>query len=130
MIDLDPILRAARDDTEWSDKHAASLLQAIASRFRGGVVDWDEGSEEWGRVVLDGKDVVALVCRRLPLGIAKAAHAHQMPVGQVTWIVVELMSEPKFRVGRLVLEQAFGRQLSDNVNYEQLSANDLWWATV
>jgi hypothetical protein len=40
------------------------------------------------------------------------------------------MSDEAFEVDQGLLEQIFGRSLSENVDYSKLSISDLWWATV
>ncbi len=92
-------------------------------------IDWECGNEQWGRII-DARGVQALVCARVPLGFAQEDLDPARMTERVFWMKVCSMDQPLFEVDRRLLEEVFGRPLSDNVDYSRLSVNDLWWATV
>ncbi len=93
-------------------------------------IEWEPGDEEWGRILDSRGNVCALVCARVPLGIASEHMDPERLTKRLSWITVSSMSEKLFEVDRTVLEQVFTRPMSTSLDYSRLSANDLWWATV
>jgi hypothetical protein len=130
MIDLDPILRRALSQVGWGERDTMNALKAIAAACAGSRVDWEEGSEEWGRVLSETDEVVALVWTRIPLGFAISSLA-KCPIGDLPIVLrVDDLADENFRISRDLIEQVLARPVSDNLDYEKLSAQDLWWATV
>lgn len=112
----------------WGHEDVQQALELLAgSEFR---VDWEPGDEQWGRVIDSGGSVRALVCARVPIGIAHEDVDEARLSKRVSWTLVTSMREKLFGVDRGLLEQVFGRHLSDNIDYSRLSADELWWATV
>jgi hypothetical protein len=132
MTDLRSILTKAIAARQlWQSSQVLSALHTLATLIPGGRVDWEQGGEDWGRVIGRDGSVAALICARLPLGFISASEVDPASLPrQLTWIQVASMSEAAFSVDKQMLEHAFGRELSDNVDYNSLSAQDLWWATV
>ena len=129
MMDLTDDFRAAYEKrASWSHELALQVLQRIAQGCDG-TVDWEQGDEEWGRV-LDGDVVVALVRARWPLVLV----LESIDVGQQSSDTVVItytdIEAPDFRIDPSWLCSAIERTLTENVNYESISISDLWWATV
>ena len=97
-----------------------------------GRIDWEEGDEEWARIIASDGHVVALICVRVPLGIvADSLNRHEPALPDcLPWIPVNSFSEPDYAVARALIETVFERPVSGNVNWNRLSIEDLWWATV
>lgn len=128
MTDLtSSFLSAAREGQRPTVTGILSVLTGLA-REVGGAVDWEPGDEEWGRVLLGG-DVVALVCARVPLVLVRlTTPAHSLLGFEV--VVVNDFASQEYRVDRGLLESIFGRPLSPHVDWEGMSIDELWWATV
>jgi hypothetical protein len=130
MIDFDPILQQMLR-TGWSNGEAKELLKAIVGMTPGSRVDWEEGDEEWGRVLSREDKVLALVSAKFPLSFVTTTVSGQMLFpASVTVLSVKDMAEPQLRATRELMEQVFERPLSDNLDYGNLSAEDIWWTTV
>jgi hypothetical protein len=132
MIDLRAILaKAIAAKQIWHSSMVLAVLHTVESFIPDAWVDWEQGDEEWGRIIMPDGKVAVLVCARLPLGFisAPAVDPAALPT-ELTWVQVASMSDAAFIVDQRALEDAFGRQLSDNIDYTALSAQDLWWATV
>lgn len=114
----------------WTYERVAQTLQALAIHYPGSRVDWEPGDEEWGRVVDPEGEVVGLVCARVPLGIVRNDLPQSELPHLVEWLRFKSMHDASYRVSPEILERVFGRQPSRNIDYEELSLNDLWWATV
>ena len=129
-----PLTQAQQRSATWSSDRMCGLLAAISSCVRGSYVDWDKGvPERWGRVVL-GHEEVAYVCARFPLAILTASAASlvekRLQMEGVVIVQVVHMNAPELSVDKAQLESLFGGPLSDNIDYENLRASDLYFATV
>jgi hypothetical protein len=132
MTDLEAIWsKAIAARQHWQPTTVHDVLRKVASLVHAARVDWEQGDEEWGRVIAGDGHVAALVCARLPFGFIAASEVDPavLPT-ELTWVQVASMSDPAFCMDKRTLEETFGRELSDNVDYNALSAQDLWWATV
>ncbi len=130
-IDLTHVLvRASENAERWTATLVLSTLGSVREAIQGSEVDWEEGDEQWARLLVE-QDVVALVSARVPLVLAAdlAVSSASFP-DFVVWCRTGDMSAMNYRVEKTVLEEIFERELTDNVDYEHLSIHDLWWATV
>jgi len=132
MTDLTAILAKAITAKQfWHSSKVLAVLHTVESLIPNARVDWEQGDEESGRIIMPDGRVAALVCARLPFGFISAPEVDPAALPtELTWVQVASMSDAAFMVDQRALEYAFGRQLSDNVDYTALSAQDLWWATV
>lgn len=127
MTDLTSAFQsAARGGRRPSRVEITSALHGLSMAV-GGTVDWEVG-EEWGRV-LRGDCVIAFVCTRVPLALAKRSVPTHALLG-FDVVVVDSFDDQEYRVDRQVLEKLFGRPLSRNIDWDGLSIEELWWATV
>lgn len=126
-IKLDDVFRAAMAlPGTWTLEDVQSVLETLANTtFQ---IDWEPGDEQWGRILGTNK-AQALVCARIPLGIALNDFDVTGVKRAMSWLTVQSMSDEAFEVDQGLLEQIFGRSLSENVDYSKLSISDLWWAT-
>ncbi|XXY17783.1 hypothetical protein WME88_57110 [Sorangium sp. So ce216] len=129
--DLSDVFRHSRAaSATWTHEKVQDVLQALAAHSPGSWVDWEPFDEEWGRVLDADNKVLGLVCARVPIGAAR----DDVPLAElpslVTWIQFMYMHDHRYRVYPELLEEVFGRKISRNVDCEDLSMNDLWWATV
>jgi len=124
---------AASKSSEWSLEMARGVLSSIAKSVPGASVDWEQGDEAWGRVVA-GREVVAFVHGTWPIVITspflEKSVRQVSTIGAAAVVVASSFSERAFCVDKAVLERLCSRPLSENVDYRELSINDLWWATV
>ena len=131
MIDLTPEFRIAFGRRgQWSTSLAQDSLDAIARCARG-VVDWEPGDEEWGRVLVD-QEVAALVHSRWPLALVVAPMVPQPPAlgPEIILMSIGSIESQDYRIDRAWLQSAVGRKLTENVDYEHIAVGELWWATV
>lgn len=134
MKDLTPTLRRAVYRTDiWSTDIASHVLSSLATAIPGSTVDWEQGDEQWGRVVRSG-DVVGYVHAAWPLVIILSALeecVNQLSLAlQCEVIVTADFADKVFCVEKTFLECMCARAVSDNIDYRRLSINDLWWATI
>jgi hypothetical protein len=135
MMNLTPMFQqsAEQSATGWSLDAAGRVLEQLRDCLDNSIIDWEKGDEEWGRII-QNQQVVALVCARLPFVIvlAKMKQAVEKALlgSSLSLVSVEDMSAKLFSVDKHILEFLFSKQLSDNIDYEHASIDDLWWATV
>ena len=96
-------------------------------------IDWEEGDEGWGRIII-GKDAAVIVNAIYPIVIAvelcagaakDATHGFDVAFASVSSFDNRCLSANKEK-----LEMLLSRRLSDTLDYKNISTNDLWWATV
>lgn len=117
----------------WTSQTVRKAIQIIVASGVGLQDDWEEGDEEWGRVLQDN-NVVAIVCARLPLVFLHSSLAQLTPSLTedcvVSVVVVRDFDDVTYAVSKSLLERLFERSVSENVSCDAMSINDLWWATV
>ncbi|MGO9464937.1 MAG: hypothetical protein ACLQIB_10555 [Isosphaeraceae bacterium] len=117
----------------WTRERVRHTLSALAELYPDGTVDWEEGDEDWGRVVSRGA-ATAYVSARCPVAFVEAddetaAQRVLTQLGLVA-IVIQDFDAPTVSVDSSVLSQLTSRPLTKNVSYNRASVNELWWATV
>jgi hypothetical protein len=123
--------KAAARASAWTHNDVSKTVAAVAKRHPGARVDWEPGDEEWARV-LDpgGHGLIALICARIPLGFIRGTAPWDESLEDVVWLSVSSTADVLYKVDPEVLDQTFGRTVSRNLNYDSVSADDIWWATV
>ncbi|WP_148087722.1 hypothetical protein [Gemmata obscuriglobus] len=127
------ITRAWSLRNSWTPTKMRNVLDLLLQHCPSSRVDWDEGDEEWARLLCHDR-LVALVCYRFPLIFILPDTCGlnlQHDLGKD--IVVDSLSsfdDVFFAVDRNLLETCFGRQLTNSIDYERMSIKDIWWATV
>ncbi|WP_437634842.1 hypothetical protein [Sorangium sp. So ce854] len=129
--DLSDIFRQSRAaSATWTHEKVQDVLRALAASSPGSSVDWEPFDEQWGRGLDAGDDVLGFVCARVPIGAARDDVPLSELPSDVAWIRFRSTNDHDYRIAPELLEEVFGREISRNVDYEDLSMNDLWWATV
>jgi len=130
---IECIEEAHRRKGQWDEQDVKDLLRVISCAINESQVDWDEGDELWARV-LEGDEVVAIVSAVMPLAILKEPYRNHVScqelAGSPQVYFVDNFEMPAFATSKEALEGLFERSLTDNVTYDSMSINDLWWATV
>jgi hypothetical protein len=122
---------ALRKKDYWGVAEARNLLAEFRTRIGDSQIDWEEDDENWARLVKNG-EVILLVNALIPLTFVLSSYCDALldVLGDCVAVPVESFSAESFSVSRQLMEQVVGREVSTNVNYDQLSIDDLWWATV
>lgn len=129
--DLSDIFQQSRPaSATWTHEKVQDVLQALAALSPGSWVDWEPFDEQWGRVLDADDDVLGFVCARVPIGAARDDVPLSDLPSDVAWIRFRSTNDHDYRIAPELLEEVFGREISRNVDYEDLSLGDLWWATV
>lgn len=134
MIDLTlKINNAKLLSCSWTHDKVRQALSTLAGYFPGDMVDWEEGDEEWGRVISRG-EATAYVSARLPLAFVRSDHetaAQQVSLRmEIITISVPDFDAPAVTVDLGAISDLSGRALTKNVSYDRASVNDIWWATI
>jgi hypothetical protein len=131
---LESLKNAQSGKSRWAIADVETLLKFLCKAIPNAQSDWERGDEMWARV-LSGEEVSAIISVEMPLVILKGKHRYladllqnDLELFQVA--VVEQFDEPALETSRDALEQIFNRSLSENLEYDSLSVDDLWWATV
>ncbi|MFN7812692.1 MAG: hypothetical protein ACK5SI_08550 [Planctomycetia bacterium] len=122
---------ALREKHVWTRGSVRGVLAALQNCIPETHVDWEEGEENWARLLRCG-NVVALCSALVPVIVvlSKYSDGVQHALSGCHLIMVDSFSDDAFKIERTILEQIVGREMSRNVNYDKLSMDDLWWATV
>lgn len=134
MIDITrKIIEAGLLAHGWTREKARSALSALAALYPEATVDWEEGDENWGRVISRGA-ATAYVSARCPLAFVQAddepAAERVSSQLDVVAIAVQDFDAPSFSVDPAALSELARRPLTENVRYDRASVNEIWWATV
>jgi hypothetical protein len=134
MTDITSRIVAAESlATGWGREKVRQALSALAELYPEGTVDWEEGDEDWGRVV-SGGGVIAFVSAIRPIAFVLAHDelAAQRALLQMSIVIVPArdFDDRSFIVDPSVLSELARRPLTKNVSYNRASVNDIWWATV
>jgi len=134
MIDITFEIGHARSlGHDWTSERVRHALSELAALYPGGTIDWEEGDENWGRVVCRG-ETTAYVSARCPLAFVQAddvAAVEQVSsrLGIIA-IAVRDFDAPTINVEPLALYDLAERPLTKNIPYDKASVNEIWWATV
>lgn len=122
---------ALRKKDRWDVAEVRNALAGCRQRIADTHIDWEEGDENWARLLKD-RQVILLLSALIPLAFVLSNHRDAVldVLRDCLVVPVESFSSERFNVSRKLIERIVGREISTNVNYDQLSINDLWWATV
>ena len=117
----------------WTNEKVRHSLLTLAELYPESMIDWEEGIEEWGRVVYCGKET-AYVSARCPFAFIQAEDDEMClrissRLGLIG-VVVRDFDEKSISVDHFVLSELTRRPLTKNVSYDRASVNEIWWATV
>ena len=121
---------AMANKDSWSESRLRHAFDHCKEMLLGSYIDWEEGDENWGSLLKKDK-VVLIASAIIPLAFVLSDYQDLAEVlGDCVVVPVASFSADTFSIDRKLLEQLVDREVSDNVNYDQLSIMDLWWATV
>ena len=129
MIDITPYLSSLK---AWKASEAVELVNRIKKSFPNTRVDWDEGAgENWISVISDGvKLAVININVRFAIVLSGSTLKEELRP-YVTYIEISTWHEPRLKVDESLVKMLSGRdKISQNVRLDQISADDLWWATI
>jgi hypothetical protein len=134
MKALFPLLADAKSKAaSWTVVEVKLWLTSLANAWPDWQLDWEEGDENWIRVLSDGR-VLGYVSAEMPIAFFQDAYAAKvvgLARGGLPIVhAAEDFDLPAFSTTRREMEDIFGRALSTSLDYGRLSVNDLWWATV
>jgi len=122
---------AAKNASTWTNADTHEMLQAVSAAHPGARVDWEPGDEEWARVLeSEGDGIIAFVCAKLPIGFISGDARPAGGKHPFVWILVPSTDAAVYSVNPEVLDQVFGRSVSRSLDYDKVSADEVWWATV
>ena len=109
------------------------MSDAIAESCPDLTIDWEPGDENWVRL-LSGAVVEAYLNVLVPLIIGKRRILEVCkqfsPPKYLEEIEIEDIDLPEFVVDPELLSSLSGGGVSGNLDYNRLSARDIWWVTV
>lgn len=133
--DVSPAIRRAVAAGPWDpDGTPREVLRSLVEHIGGSSADWDDGAGEgWGRVVVGG-EVAAYLCMLAPLAIVVAGTSRDVLAAlecrEISVVHVRDMASEELCVDRAAVTALAGRDVSDNVDYSCMSAEELVWATL
>lgn len=117
----------------WNPNSVRKVVAAFRSVLPAASVDWEEGDENWARLMIDG-EVVAIVNALVPIVVVLSKLRDKVQGlaenNKVALIVADSFSDHSFCVDKQLVEQVVARELSSNIDYRSLSIDDLWWTTI
>jgi hypothetical protein len=128
MIDItQKFVEAGSLDHEWTRENVRHALSTLAGLYPEATVDWEEGDEDWGRVISRGA-ATAYVSARRPLAFVQAddgtaAQRISSQLGIVA-IAVQDFDAPSLSVDPTALSGLTRRPLTKNVLYNRASVNE------
>lgn len=132
----DLLARVASGELAWPSPDAFNgYLSDLAIATPGGKVDWDDGAgEEWG-MIMEGRARVVLVLVRARVAFVRESSASGLAEifdrYAVVTEVVKAWDAQRYRADPEILARAFSPwPIEEDVDFESLSVNDIWWATV
>lgn len=117
----------------WTRERVHQALSLLVRLYPEGVVDWDEGDEQWGRIIARG-EARAYVSARCPLAFVwdESEEVVQGVSSRLGIIVMSVrdFDAPSISVDPAALSRLTRKPLPGVVSYGRASVNDIWWATV
>ena len=125
MTDISKFLFEKRP---WTAVQDVVRLADAAARSTGGTVDWDQGAgERWLRIIV-GAQVVAAFSVESQLALRRTDV--RIDVGDADEIAVRTFDERSLSAQGAALDSFARHRVSRNVDFDEMSANDLIWLTV
>ncbi|MDV3349822.1 hypothetical protein QGP82_14040 [Leptothoe sp. LEGE 181152] len=116
----------------WDRKEFMKCLTTLETLIPGSRKNWDEyAGEKWGIILIEG-NVLAYVNRDFPLLFIQ--YEYQSIQDSLDGLVVILFSDhdtSEFALETAIFNQwSQGRSDTGGLNSDELSASDIWWATI
>ncbi|HBQ98395.1 MAG: hypothetical protein J7524_23380 [Roseofilum sp. Belize BBD 4] len=134
MINIGNYFRFTENNlSHWKIEAVRQILDMLVHSIEDSIIDWEPGDEEWARLLV-GKEVVAIVCAKVPLIIVlekyKDKFSNHFFLKEIKIFIIKDFDDNLYCIEKELLEKTFGREMTSNISYSALSINDLWWATV
>ena len=116
----------------WSRQQAEAALAFLSTATPEAMPDWDHGAgEQWARILLNN-EVVAYLSMVAPIVIGlRDLGLRTRPIpGAPCLIEVQSMDAADLSIRRDLLQRLAGRSISDVVDSNSLSPDELVWATM
>ena len=133
MQDVTPFfLEASRIRNKWTKSELRRLLTKV-HQATGQIVDWDELSgENWARLLVEDK-VKSIICVNAPICISVDDNIEQFTtITDVVLIRIQDWEHTEYRLEVSVVATLFPDWMwrLETADVDQLTMQDLWWATV
>jgi hypothetical protein len=128
----DQLKLALSQSSYWNREKFIKYFDTIKNSFPNGNKDWDEyAGEKWGSILVDNK-VVAYVSREFPLVFLKTEIANVAESLQdIIIIYFSDNNTDEYSIESNFFQQwSQGRSNIGDLDAQNLSVNDIWWATI
>ena len=119
--------------TGWGYEKVRQALSALSELYPQSTVDWEEGDEEWGRIISRG-DVTAYVSAMRPIAFVLGDNelAANQALSQMSIVIIAArdFDDRFFSIDPSALSELAHRPLTKILSYGSVSVNEIWWATV
>ena len=129
MTSLDDIFRKAMQARPGWTRHDVHELASTLLR-KGLHVDWEEGDENWCRILDAEGQTHALVCALVPLVFVRGDMSPTPSVPEACCVAFQDEDAPEFSVDEALLAECFEKPMTNVVDFGRLSVQELWYATV
>jgi hypothetical protein len=129
---MDRLNLALSQSSYWSRDKFIKYLDTITNSVPDGMQDWDEyAGEKWGSILVDNK-AIAYISREFPLVFIKTELAHITDSLQdITTINFSDNHATEYSIDSAFFEKwSEGRSNTGDLDAQNLSVNDIWWATI
>jgi len=134
MKDITPIFfDALAHKNLYGEEKALRVMNALTSAIPGSTLDWEVGNENWGLILSNHWGRVC-VCSIIPIcfadnrarqNIEKILNDHG-----VLCVYADEMSMDGFNVDPAIISTIFNVDISDRFDCNNISLQDIWYATV
>lgn len=134
MIDLTPIFDTALERKKfYCDNIALRVMNELVSAISGATLDWDMENEDWGRILLEQKEV-AFVSSLVPICLTeerlRSSIEPSLQKNGVLGVYANRLSDENFTIDPIKLRDIFGLDVTNWVNWQRISLHDIWFSTV
>lgn len=131
---IDISAKLSQDHHNMNYREFSELLESSARVVGDGLVDWDDGAEEWGRVFL-GKELVALIWKQAGFAFVDARYRHALETflhdRSIQTEFAKDLEGDRYQVDLEVVSRVSGlNEFWREFDPNDFTAGDLWFATV
>jgi len=134
MKDITSVFRdALAHKSFYGEEKASLIMSALASAVPGSTLDWEEGNENWGLIFSDRGGKIC-ICSIIPICFAENQVRQSIEKilndYGVLCVYTDQMSIDGFKIDPDVINTIFNADLSDRFDCDNISLQDIWYATV
>lgn len=134
MTELLQFLKEAKSQrNRWTAAELKRFLAGLVLAQPGLVVDWEDCDERWARVVSNGR-LFSVISAEFPVCFVHesivVSAINSTCQGLPLIRAIKDFDSPCCSTNQEEMQALFERRLSANVDYENISINDLWWVSV